>query len=184
MILEVCWDGLWTLSFGLSQCHGHGSWLVCEVALNKNTRPDEEDSHTVCCPFESDLNLYWEGEWWLSWVRPASPDSRWMWDGRLRWAWWVTSTMQVVSSLPSPPCDTDGEDHRRARDTLFRNRILAQKPKKWTNKPNQTKRTVTQSLHQLPVTGGFHVFTWDSLTNETATGRIDQLRVGLVWRPT
>ena len=33
MILEVCWDGLWTLSFGLSQFHGHGSWLVCEVAL-------------------------------------------------------------------------------------------------------------------------------------------------------
>ena len=25
-------DGLWTLSFGLSQFHGHGSWLVCEVA--------------------------------------------------------------------------------------------------------------------------------------------------------
>ena len=34
MILEVCWDGLWTLSFGLSQFHGHGSWLVCEVALS------------------------------------------------------------------------------------------------------------------------------------------------------
>ena len=33
MNLEVCWDGLWTLSFGLSQFHGHGSWLVCEVAL-------------------------------------------------------------------------------------------------------------------------------------------------------
>jgi hypothetical protein len=33
MILEVCWDGHWTLSFGLSQSHGHGSWLVCEVAL-------------------------------------------------------------------------------------------------------------------------------------------------------
>ena len=28
MILEVPWDGLWTLSFGLSQFHGHGSWLV------------------------------------------------------------------------------------------------------------------------------------------------------------
>jgi hypothetical protein len=27
-------DGLWTLSNGLSQFHGHGSWLVCEVALN------------------------------------------------------------------------------------------------------------------------------------------------------
>ena len=33
MILEVCWDGLWTLSFGLSQFHGHSSWLVCVVAL-------------------------------------------------------------------------------------------------------------------------------------------------------
>ena len=27
---RVCWDGLWTLSFGLSHFHGHGSWLVCE----------------------------------------------------------------------------------------------------------------------------------------------------------
>jgi hypothetical protein len=34
IILKVSWDnGLWTLSFGLSQFHGHGSWLVCEVAL-------------------------------------------------------------------------------------------------------------------------------------------------------
>ena len=33
MILEVSWDGLWTLSFWLAQFHGHGSWLVCEVAL-------------------------------------------------------------------------------------------------------------------------------------------------------
>jgi hypothetical protein len=33
MMLEVKWDGLWTPSFGLSQFHGHGSWLVCEVAL-------------------------------------------------------------------------------------------------------------------------------------------------------
>ena len=29
MILEVSWDGLWTLSFGLSQICGHGLWLVC-----------------------------------------------------------------------------------------------------------------------------------------------------------
>jgi hypothetical protein len=34
MILEVCWDGIWKLSFGLSQFHGHISWLVCEVALS------------------------------------------------------------------------------------------------------------------------------------------------------
>ena len=33
MILEVSWDGLWTISLGLSQFHGHGSWFVCEVAL-------------------------------------------------------------------------------------------------------------------------------------------------------
>jgi hypothetical protein len=33
MMLEVAWDGLWTLSFGLSQLYGHDSWLVCEVAL-------------------------------------------------------------------------------------------------------------------------------------------------------
>ena len=33
MILEVSWDRLWTLSFELSQFHGHGSWLVWEVAL-------------------------------------------------------------------------------------------------------------------------------------------------------
>ena len=34
MILEVCWDSLWTLSFRLSEFQGHGSWLVCEVVLN------------------------------------------------------------------------------------------------------------------------------------------------------
>ena len=33
MISEVCWDGLWTLSFGPSQVHGNGIWLMCEVAL-------------------------------------------------------------------------------------------------------------------------------------------------------
>ena len=34
MSLEVSWDSLLTLSFRLSQFHGHGSWLVCEVALS------------------------------------------------------------------------------------------------------------------------------------------------------
>ena len=33
MILEASRDGLWILSFGLSQDRGHGFWLVCEVAL-------------------------------------------------------------------------------------------------------------------------------------------------------
>jgi hypothetical protein len=31
--MEVCWEGLSTLSFGLSQLHGRGIWLVCGVAL-------------------------------------------------------------------------------------------------------------------------------------------------------
>jgi len=35
MILEVSWDSLWTLSFGLSQFHGHGSWHVCDMALTR-----------------------------------------------------------------------------------------------------------------------------------------------------
>ena len=33
MDMEVSWDGLWIPSFGFSQFHGHGSWLVCEVDL-------------------------------------------------------------------------------------------------------------------------------------------------------
>jgi hypothetical protein len=33
IILVACWEGLWTLSFGLSQFYGHNSWL-CEVALS------------------------------------------------------------------------------------------------------------------------------------------------------
>jgi len=39
MISEVSWDGLWKLSFGLSQFHGHGSWLVCEVTLRLAYNP-------------------------------------------------------------------------------------------------------------------------------------------------
>ena len=33
MSLEVCWDSLWIVSFGLLQFHGHGSWVMCEMAL-------------------------------------------------------------------------------------------------------------------------------------------------------
>ena len=34
MSMDVSWDNLWTLSFGLSQFHGRGSCLVCEMALS------------------------------------------------------------------------------------------------------------------------------------------------------
>jgi hypothetical protein len=47
MILEVSWDGIWTLSFGLSQFHGHGSWHVCEVALKSGGRVAYMESHRV-----------------------------------------------------------------------------------------------------------------------------------------
>ena len=33
MTLEVSWDGLWTLSFGLSQFLGHSTRLVCKMTL-------------------------------------------------------------------------------------------------------------------------------------------------------
>jgi hypothetical protein len=51
MILEVPWDGLWTLSFGLSQFHGHGSWLVCEVALSVQDKQS-------CCQWMANLGYY------------------------------------------------------------------------------------------------------------------------------
>ena len=35
MIREVCWDVLWTLSCGLSQFHGPGSWLVWEAVIGE-----------------------------------------------------------------------------------------------------------------------------------------------------
>ena len=47
MILEVSWDGLWTLSFGLSQFHGHGSWLMCEVTLS-----EEASTFLTCGKFK------------------------------------------------------------------------------------------------------------------------------------
>ena len=46
MILKMSWDDLWTLSFGLSQFHGHGSWLVCEVALIPTTKNNVTDNTT------------------------------------------------------------------------------------------------------------------------------------------
>ena len=50
MILEVSWDNLWTLSFGLSQFHSHGSWLVCEVVLNQNPSVHKFNRlHVVIC---------------------------------------------------------------------------------------------------------------------------------------
>jgi hypothetical protein len=47
MILEVCWDGLWALSFGLSQFCGHGSWIVCELALSSSVNR----LHHKCLPW-------------------------------------------------------------------------------------------------------------------------------------
>jgi hypothetical protein len=62
MTLELSWDdGLWTLSFGLLQSHGHGSWLVCEVAspqLSWFRNPKQATRQLVgTCTTEYDSNL-------------------------------------------------------------------------------------------------------------------------------
>ena len=67
MILEVCWDGLWTLSFELSQIHGHGSWLVCEVAHkirqleSPPIQPSPTTLHTAIPPFTIQYTPFVEG---------------------------------------------------------------------------------------------------------------------------
>ena len=64
MILEVCWDGLWTLSFGLSQFHGHGSWVSCEVAFSSM-----QDDWDVCNnSFEPALMRSVHGSEFTVWV--------------------------------------------------------------------------------------------------------------------
>ena len=58
VILQVSWDDLWTLSFGLSQFHGHGSWLVCEVAHNVHKWAEISYNkwvHCKKCPFKTNL---------------------------------------------------------------------------------------------------------------------------------
>ena len=55
MILEVCWDSRGTLCFGLSQCHGHGSRLVCEVALSFLAR--EEHYCQDCIDLQIEINV-------------------------------------------------------------------------------------------------------------------------------
>ena len=45
MNLEVSWEDLLTLSFGLPQFHGHGSWLVCEVVLSDCGLTTSQDKH-------------------------------------------------------------------------------------------------------------------------------------------
>ena len=56
MIWEVCWDSLWTLSFGLSQFCGHGFWLVCEVALNDNFKGGFGKQVTQLKPLQRAVN--------------------------------------------------------------------------------------------------------------------------------
>jgi hypothetical protein len=47
-----------TLSFGPSQFHGHGSWLVCEVALSMCVRL-VEDVATLAHAGSWDLQEHW-----------------------------------------------------------------------------------------------------------------------------
>ena len=71
MILEVSWDGLWTLSFGFSQFHGHGSWRKCGSGSKKWSESVDELSFLWRChprwvtlagfeEWERDLQEGWE----------------------------------------------------------------------------------------------------------------------------
>jgi hypothetical protein len=51
------WDGLLTLSFGLSRFHGHSSWLVCEVTLRLSPRI-QEMTVEMCAP-DSPNSIVW-----------------------------------------------------------------------------------------------------------------------------
>ena len=54
--LKVSWGGLQTLSYGLLQFYGHGSWLVCEVAL-RCFIIDLLMQHKFCCVNLKSSNL-------------------------------------------------------------------------------------------------------------------------------
>ena len=69
MILDMPWDGLWTLSFGLPKFHGHNSWLVCEVALTAHT-PRNIDLDQIC-PKTSMILVLTQMQAW-AWGRPGS----------------------------------------------------------------------------------------------------------------
>jgi hypothetical protein len=95
VIVEVCWDGdVWTLSFGLSQFHGHGSWLVCEVAPKCPVRFPWESRHipqggtprvgplpntflTMCCTLQAQLEGIWNSIWLRAWSHMTSHYTLW-----------------------------------------------------------------------------------------------------------
>ena len=59
-ILEVSWDGLWTLCFGLSQFHGHSYWLMCDVALTLCVCVCATlRSYAMQVPLPLEFNFYW-----------------------------------------------------------------------------------------------------------------------------
>jgi hypothetical protein len=55
----VFWDVLWTISFGLLQFHGHGSWLMCEVA----SIPEEAQRLTRFCWRLQSKDFVWGSYW-------------------------------------------------------------------------------------------------------------------------
>jgi hypothetical protein len=76
MILEVSRDDLWTLSFVLSKHHGHGTWLVCEVALS------------VCTLSVVPLNMIPSFEWCKANKNKRLHDTCWICIGSQRVLGW------------------------------------------------------------------------------------------------
>ena len=66
---EVSWNGPWILSFGFSQFYGHGSWLMCEVALMPTNLPGLlhrilANSHSFTIIFPPIINSLLSMAWW------------------------------------------------------------------------------------------------------------------------
>ena len=59
---SVLGRGLWTLSFGLLQSYGHGSWLVCEMALR--VKPPKFLHFAKPSPEMKEINFMVLKIWW------------------------------------------------------------------------------------------------------------------------
>ena len=62
-------DGLWTLSFGLSQFHGHGSWHICEVAPMNKKLDFYCPQYGLWMIFKDLLDFHGHGIWSVCYVK-------------------------------------------------------------------------------------------------------------------
>jgi hypothetical protein len=101
MILEVCWDGLWTLSFGLSQSHGHGFWLMCEVAVIRG-------------PKLYSLHLRNKRYIWWNFSQTSPNELECCRKQRKCWCWWTTKSNNSLHLFNNWYLDSTASTHINA----------------------------------------------------------------------